>query len=630
MRLEVLQIEGFGKFHNRRMEFGSGLNIVYGKNEAGKSTMHTFIKAMLFGLSRKRNKRGESEYDRYEPWKGGSYGGSMELSVAGRRLRIERDFRKDADDMRLTWADTEEVVEAPEETLKKLMGGLTENAYKNTISIGQLEAQTEKGMAGEFRQIVSNLTGTGSSELSYDRAIEYLENKKKELSKRTDENAVINYTRRMGRIRNLERELSDPKYENRLPVYTDLRDKMRERLEDISEEKEKLLLKLEKAEGTLSENGFSDMASVDAYEKMSDEAFAEYEKNSKALKNKAKAVFAVALCVLGVLSLAAAGYLFIKALSFPDGFFACSIIIGERIFPAGINGIIFIIAALILIVCGVLMLFRRRSRRLKLRKAEEKLKEIFGAHIGNEEISSASLGALKERLAEFRKLIDAVSRSSKELSDINEELIKLHENRDSCTEIIGNEEKLRAEVEDKLTELNSLKSEAEELKRIIAANNSIKEDIDALDLAKEKLSELSGKIRGSIGIHLNKEASRLIKDVTGGAYDSMDVSDDMEIFLNTENRMVPIESLSAGTMDQIYLALRISAVNLIERGAEKYPLIFDDSFALYDDDRLKMALNSLAKAEADREPRQMIIFSCHHREESFLDQAGIKYNLIRI
>lgn len=629
MRLEVLQIEGFGKFHNRRIEFGKGLNIVYGKNEAGKSTMHTFIKAMLFGLSKKRGKRGESEYDRYEPWKGERYGGSMELSVGRRRLRIERDFRKGADDLTLIWTDTGETEGEPREKLRQLMGGLTENAYKNTISIGQLEAETGKGMAGELKEAVSNLTGTGSSELSYDRAIEYLEKKEKELSDKIDEDAAVNYSRRMGRIRNLERELSDPKYENRLPVYTDLRDKMRKRLDDISEEKEKLLLKLEKAEGTLSENGFSDMASVDAYERMADEAFSEFEKNSRALKSKAKAAAGTALCVLGGFLLILSAYLFITAMLSYEGFFEYGILIGEREFPAGINGIIMLCAALILIAVGVLVLLRRHSKRIRLKRAEEKLRAIFSSHIGNSDISGESVKALKDRLSEFRKLIDAVLRSSKELSDLNEELIKLHENRDSCTEIIGNEEKLRAEVEEKLTELNSLKSEAEELKKMISANNAIKEDIEALELAKEKLYDLSKKIRGSIGIHLNREASRLIKEVTGGAYDSMDISDDMEIFLNTENRMVPIEKLSAGTMDQIYLALRISAVKLIEKRGEKYPLIFDDSFALYDDDRMKMALYSLAKAEEEN-PRQMIMFSCHHREESFLDREGIRHELIRI
>ena len=52
MKILSLHIDGFGKFHDRDISFEDGLNVVYGKNEAGKSTLHTFIKGMLFGIER--------------------------------------------------------------------------------------------------------------------------------------------------------------------------------------------------------------------------------------------------------------------------------------------------------------------------------------------------------------------------------------------------------------------------------------------------------------------------------------------------------------------------------------------------------------------------------------------------
>ena len=54
MRLLDLHIDGFGKFHDRTVRFEDGMNLVYGKNEAGKSTLHTFIRCMLFGMERGR------------------------------------------------------------------------------------------------------------------------------------------------------------------------------------------------------------------------------------------------------------------------------------------------------------------------------------------------------------------------------------------------------------------------------------------------------------------------------------------------------------------------------------------------------------------------------------------------
>ena len=70
MRFVDLRISGFGKFHNLAMEFGPGVNVIYGRNEAGKSTLHSFLRAMLFGLSRKPGPGGkQAPYDYYEPWK---------------------------------------------------------------------------------------------------------------------------------------------------------------------------------------------------------------------------------------------------------------------------------------------------------------------------------------------------------------------------------------------------------------------------------------------------------------------------------------------------------------------------------------------------------------------------------
>ena len=69
MKILDLHIDGFGKFHNRDISFSDGLNIVYGKNEAGKSTLHTFIRGMLFGIERQRGRASRNDtYTKYEPW----------------------------------------------------------------------------------------------------------------------------------------------------------------------------------------------------------------------------------------------------------------------------------------------------------------------------------------------------------------------------------------------------------------------------------------------------------------------------------------------------------------------------------------------------------------------------------
>ena len=69
MRILDLHIDGFGKFHDLSVSFDQDLNVVYGKNEAGKSTLHTFIRCMLFGLERGRGRAARGDlYSKYEPW----------------------------------------------------------------------------------------------------------------------------------------------------------------------------------------------------------------------------------------------------------------------------------------------------------------------------------------------------------------------------------------------------------------------------------------------------------------------------------------------------------------------------------------------------------------------------------
>ena len=138
------------------------------------------------------------------------------------------------------------------------------------------------------------------------------------------------------------------------------------------------------------------------------------------------------------------------------------------------------------------------------------------------------------------------------------------------------------------------------------------------------MTKLSATIRDSFGLYLNKTASELISGITGGIYDSMSVDESLNVFMNTRTRLVPVEQVSSGTMDQIYLALRLAAANLIQPEGDYMPLIFDDSFVLYDEDRLHTALKWLKKAY----PGQIIIFTCHQREAQMMTADQIAYHLV--
>ena len=167
----------------------------------------------------------------------------------------------------------------------------------------------------------------------------------------------------------------------------------------------------------------------------------------------------------------------------------------------------------------------------------------------------------------------------------------------------------------------------EVLRRTLAENDRLAQEIAAIDLARETMTELSSSIRDSFGLYLNKTASELIDGITGGIYKSISIDENLNAFMNTPSRLVPLEQLSSGTMDQIYLAMRLAAAKLIQsEQEEQMPLVFDDSFALYDEDRLRSALRWLAGAYDG----QIIIFTCHQREAQMLTANQVAYHFISI
>ena len=93
MKIEEINIDGFGKFHKYHCQTSGKLEVFYGKNESGKTTLRKFMIAMLFGLEKSRGLAAKyDDHTRYQPVNGGIYGGSMVFEKDGIRYKIMRNF----------------------------------------------------------------------------------------------------------------------------------------------------------------------------------------------------------------------------------------------------------------------------------------------------------------------------------------------------------------------------------------------------------------------------------------------------------------------------------------------------------------------------------------------------------
>lgn len=189
MIINRLILKNFGKFQGKEIELKEGINILFGENESGKSTIHVFLQSMLFGMKRGRGKASKTDiYSRYMPWENGNwYEGSMVFTCGERTFRLERGFGKFAKAPTLVCETDGEMLSVEHGDLDMLLGGVTENVYENTVSVGQAKSRTEEGLLKEIRDYLSEFQGTGDFRFHPEQAVEILKRRRKELEQKERE-----------------------------------------------------------------------------------------------------------------------------------------------------------------------------------------------------------------------------------------------------------------------------------------------------------------------------------------------------------------------------------------------------------------------------------------------------------
>lgn len=688
-----LKLNYFGRFQNREIDLKPGINLIYGENEAGKSTLHTFIRGMLFGIERLRGRGSASKedlYTRYLPWDyPGAYSGSMDIKIGEKEYRLQRSFH--ANDKKFTVLDlsTGREIKLKEGLISELVPGLTEGTFKNTISIEQLKAQTDSELAAQVRNYIANLSIAKSKEVDVAKAVSTLNEQRKQLeasqnptvmkSLQTEIEEGLAREEKIDQLTIDLRELLKEEQniaKQRETVLNCVDDEAAQRMEQLPAIIEKYhayqeLIRQEYALETQSkelddkiaiwekeqQDGASLKEDIARVQKLQSELLQqdtqnqESQKEAENLNREEHRNLSVSL-----LPAFAAAFLLMLITSFK---------------PIGL-----ILAALCCIagVTGYILLRRNnRNRQQKLADRENALRQQKDTLQGNiDEIlhknDSSRIEGLMIKQEKALRDYYALEHSKEQKKDLEKRKSDLEDSRDTTYETImkymqyfvsedeltdasihklqaviaarkqetsgrldevnRKQENCRLSIEKLKWEISSLEGNEEELlknrERYSELSQKQKEDavkLEAIKLALSSIQELSSDIHDSFGQQLNSAVSDIISEVTGQKYTDLKVDEKLEVKVGWQGNYVLMERLSAGTIDQIYFALRMAVADLL-LGKDNIPLLLDDSLALYDDQRIRAALAELAQR------KQVLLFTCHKREQLLLKEMGMPYNYV--
>ena len=546
MVIKELYIKNFGKLTERHFYLRHGIQILSGENESGKSTLHAFIRAMLFGMERGRGRAAaKDDFTRYEPWDTpGNYAGMMRFSCGGRTFRLERSFDRYTKRASLVCEDDGEELSVEQGDLDMLLGGLTPGLFDSTVSVGQLQAEPGQELYDALENYAANYLETGSMEIDLAAAFRMLKEKKRDVSRALKEEDAAREAQReklLSEIRYLERDIEelDTEYAQR-----------EERLSDI----EKSRIEESKTEQSRSESGY-----------MQQEGSEE-----KAVIGSRNLIFTG---IAGLFA-GAAGFLWSTFLSSQ----------GEAMNFLTI-GVIAGVAALIGIIClaaGSIMWIRERKTGKNRRAGQEKGVGGRTAGIGETARFMESARALQEQREDTRQ------------------------------RLLWDMEHLRLESKEKEIRRDNLREQWAEWE-VSDVQKRLRQSLHALEIAEETLQGTAKEAGNSGTDTMKKKASEIFARITEGRYSRIEFERGQHIFVWDGVRRIPAERLSRGTIEQIYLSVRLAAADMLLE--EDVPLIFDDAFAFYDDKRLESALKWLSG-----QGKQVIIFTCQNREEEIVEK----------
>ena len=231
MIIKELELKNFGKFSGEQFTFGDGLNVIYGPNEAGKTTIYHGIGGLLFGIDKQRGRAAKTDhYTTYQPWTNKTwYEGSLKFESGGKVFCLERNFYHSEKSVRLVCETDGEELSVEDGDLEVLLGDMNEELYLNTAAVGQLKMKPQDIVYSYLKNYIASVQEAGKQATDVVKALEILEKKKKSLEqqkKKTLSEIKEQLAKVDARMELVEKEITD--CQRQLEIVIDQKGKYKE------------------------------------------------------------------------------------------------------------------------------------------------------------------------------------------------------------------------------------------------------------------------------------------------------------------------------------------------------------------------------------------------------------------
>lgn len=699
MKIKNIKVNAYGNIENKDINLEEGINIIHGANESGKSTLLNYIISIFYGISRNKDGKALSDYEKYKPWNSNEFSGRISYKLEnGEKYEIFRDFNKKNPKI---YNDKLEDISDRFETDKKdgskffiEQMGIDKQMYLSTVVSTQEEVRLDEKNQNMLIQKIANLAGTGEDNVSYKKALiklqekirdeigtnktsqkpvniiekeiveinnkivetEKYRNRKYEID--AEKEQILSELKELEQQKQILQELqnsmkSEEETKNRLEIREKNRKDNIAKINELTNQKNTINAESERVQS--AKNHLQDIIKghKENIEKLNSEIEKiANEKEETQEKEKPSISFIVITVVLAIALI-------------------CSIILIKNYIVSGILGV----ALIANIVFYVINKNKQKVNKAKLREKINQEKQYKREKLENQKQQIIANVNTTEK--ELEKQEEEEKQVNSELSMLKGQIILLEKNNEKITEEIEQDNKAIKEESNKnkqqiiekykdknindLLYINDYQNYISKIEETINNNririkgleieyNTIVPQLDEMvvleekrEADKEKLAELREKesiiniaienlmdayeeMKTTITPKFTKNLSESIQKISSNKYNKVTINDENGMIIeNNRGEYVEAIKLSTGTIDQLYLALRLSMID--ELSKENLPIILDESFAYSDNNRLK---NMLQYLTSDLNNHQTIIFTCTDREQKMLEAMNIPYNVVEL